>query len=227
MILPVETSGSAAMRRSITAWRGKRTDLGVSRARNGGAHHCVRFRPIADVRSSLHHPRMRLQDYFFGQPVRLTSRHSPQKVRARVNEAAKSRFWPFHIDAVVGGIWQGRLRLRYVTSPFGYNAKPVLAGEVLVGGSGSILELRYRAPSWIYVFDLAWYGVLGMVTLGMLGLIGERNPDLTSNDLVFAWTIILAMLAAPAALHYFGTRNADEELGYLLDFLVEHIDAKA
>jgi hypothetical protein len=67
---------------------------------------------------------------------------------------------------------------------------------------------------------------LGLVTLGTLGLVGDRNPELTSNDLAFAWTILLVMLAAPVALHYFGTRNADEELGYLLDFLMERIDAK-
>jgi hypothetical protein len=60
----------------------------------------------------------------------------------------------------------------------------------------------------------------------MLGLVGERNPELTNSDLVFIWTILWAMLAAPLALHYFGTRNSDEELGYLLDFLAERIDAK-
>ena len=170
---------------------------------------------------------MRLRDYLVGQPVRLTSRHSPREVAERINEAAGSRFWPFHTDAVVGGVWLGRLRLRYVSSPFEYNAKPQLAGGLREGRSGSILELRYRAPSWVYVFDLVWFGALGMVTLVMLGLVGERNPDLTNSDLVFIWTILLALLAAPLALHYVGTRNSDEELGYLLDFLAERIDAKA
>jgi hypothetical protein len=65
-----------------------------------------------------------------------------------------------------------------------------------------------------------------MVILVMLGLVGERNPDLTKTDLVFIWGILLVLLAAPLALHYFGTRNSDEELGYLLDFLAERIDAK-
>jgi hypothetical protein len=32
------------------------------------------------------------------------------------------------------------------------------------------------------------------------------------------------MLLGPLVLHYVGTRNSDEELGYLLDFLAEHAD---
>ena len=169
---------------------------------------------------------MRLRDYFIGQSVRLTSHHSPRVVAERVNSAAKSSLWPFHSDAVVGGIWLGRLRLRYVTSPMEYNAKPVLTGRLYEARSGSILELRYRAPSWTYFFYLFWVCALGVVILLMLGLVGERNPDLTPGDLVFIWTTLLGLLAAPFALHYIGTRKSDEELGYLLDFLGEHIDAK-
>ncbi|WP_147416686.1 hypothetical protein [Sphingomonas edaphi] len=116
--------------------------------------------------------------------------------------------------------------MRYVSSPFEYNAKPLLAGGLHEHRSGSMLELRYRAPSWVYIFDLFWVCALGMVTMAMLGLVGERNPDLTNSDFVFIWTILLALLAAPLALHYFGTRNSDEELSYLLDFLAERIEAK-
>ena len=60
----------------------------------------------------------------------------------------------------------------------------------------------------------------------MLGQFGERNPDLTNGDLAFIWAVLFAMLAGPMALHFFGTRNSEKELGYLLDFLAEHIDAK-
>lgn len=65
-----------------------------------------------------------------------------------------------------------------------------------------------------------------MVSLMMLGVVGDRNPDLSKGDPVSIWTILLVLLAAPLALHYFGTRKSDEELGYLLDFLAERIDAK-
>jgi hypothetical protein len=169
---------------------------------------------------------MRLRDYFVGQPVRLTSRHSPRIVAERINAAAASSFWPFHSDAVVGGVWLGRLRLRFVSSPLEYNAKPLLAGRLRETRSGSILTLRYRAPFWVYFFDLFWFCALGMVILMMLGQFGERNPDLTNSDLAFIWALLLAMLVTPLAFHYVGTRNSDEELGYLLDFLAERIDAK-
>ena len=169
---------------------------------------------------------MRLRDYFIGQPVRLTSPHSPRMVADRINEAAGSRFWPFHTDAVVGGVWLGILRLRYVNSPFEYNAKPVLVGALRQDRSGSILKLRYRAPAWVYFFDLIWFGALSMVILMLLGLVGQRNPDLTGGDLLFSWTVLLVLLVTPLALHYFGTRKSDEELGYLLEFLKECVEAK-
>ena len=186
----------------------------------------VRFRPIADTGSRSHHQAMRLRDYYFGQEVRLTSRHAPRIVAERINAAAASSYWPFHTDAVVGGIRLGRLRLRFVRSPFEYNAKPVLAGRLREIRSGSLLMLRYRAPFLVYVFDVVWFCFWGMVILAMLGQFGERNPDLTKTELTLIWASLLAMLVTPLALHYVGTRKSDEELGYLLDFLAERIDAK-
>ena len=85
--------------------------------------------------------------------------------------------------------------------------------------------LRYRAPAWIYLFDLVWYSVLGGVTLVMLGLVGERNPDLTGRDLVIVSGGLIAMFILPLVLHYIGTRNSDQELGDMLNFLAEHADA--
>lgn len=168
---------------------------------------------------------MLLRDYFVGQPVRLQSSHSPRVVAERINSGAASIFWPFHWDAVVGGVWLGRIRLRFVNSPFEYNAKPLLAGRLCETSSGSILKLRYRAPAWIYAFALFWYCALGLLILMALGQFGERNPDLTSGDTAFTWAIILALVVTPIAFHYFGTRNANKELGYLLDFLAERADA--
>ena len=133
------------------------------------------FRPIADTGSPSHHLSMRLRDYFVGQPVCLKSLLSARTVAKRINAAAGSAFWPFN-TGVVGGVGLGRVRLRYAGSFGEYNAKPVLAGQLRETSSGSILMLRYRAPAWIYLFDLVWYSVLGGVTLVMLGLVGERIP---------------------------------------------------
>jgi hypothetical protein len=61
----------------------------------------------------------------------------------------------------------------------------------------------------------------------MLGQFGQRNPDLSNGDLAFVWAFLLAMFIGPVALHYVGTRNSDKELGYLLDFLAERVEAKS
>jgi hypothetical protein len=57
---------------------------------------------------------MRLRDYFVGQPVLLNSLHSPRIVAERINAAAGSIFSPFK-RGVVGGVWLGRIRLRFVS----------------------------------------------------------------------------------------------------------------
>jgi len=187
-----------------------------------GAKVC--FPPIADTSSPQHHPLMRLRDYFVGQPVCLKSLLSARTVASRINAAAGSAFWPFN-TGVVGGVGLGRVRLRYASSFGEYNAKPVLAGQLRETASGSILVLRYRAPAWIYLFDLFWYSLLGGVTLVMLGLVGEKNSDLAGRDLVIVSVGLIAMFIIPLVLHYIGTRNSDQELGYMLNFLAEHADA--
>jgi hypothetical protein len=168
---------------------------------------------------------MRLRDYFVGQPVCLKSLLSARTVASRINAQLVLPFWPFNTGDV-GGVGLGRVRLRH-TSSFGeYNAKPVLAGQLRETTSGSILMLRYRAPAWIYLFDLFWYSLLGGVTLVMLGLVGEKNPDLAGRDLVIFSVGLIAMFIIPLVLHYIGTRNSEQELGYMLNFLAEHADAK-
>lgn len=167
---------------------------------------------------------MRLRDYFVGKSFCLHSLLSPRTVAERINTAAKFAFWPFNMDVVVGGVWAGYVRLQFKSSPFEYNAKPVLAGQLREGRAGSILTLRYRAPAWIYLFEVLWYGFLALTALGLV--FGEVNPDLTSGDWAAVAGIYAALLIAPFALHYFGTRNADDELTYILDFLAEHADAR-
>ena len=167
---------------------------------------------------------MHLTDYFAGKCLRLHSPTSARIVAERVNEAAGSALWPFTMG-VVGGVWSGHVRLRFRSSLFEYNAKPVLAGRLKEAPRGSSLDLRYRAPAWVYAFDLFWYSSLGLVVLIMLGQVGERNPDLNGRDLTIVSAGLVVLLLFPIVLHYFGTRNSDEELSYLLDFLAEHADA--
>ena len=168
---------------------------------------------------------MRLKDYFAGQPVVLHSPASPEAVTERINNAAGSIIWPFNFG-VVGGVRFGRISLRFRSSIFEYNAKPVLVGRVLQDSAGSTMQLRYRAPAPIYIFYLFWYCFLGLFALLLLGTIGQRNPDLTSGDQVIIFGGWVFMSIFPLGLHYFGTRNADEELSKLLDFLASEAQAK-
>jgi hypothetical protein len=167
---------------------------------------------------------MRLADYFFGVRRQLHSPAPPRIIADRINAAAGSALWPF-TSGVVGGVWLGHLRLRFRTSLFEYNAKPVLVGRVRETPSGSCLHLNYRAPAWVYAFDLVWYGFLGFVVLLMLGQVGARNPDLQAGELFTAWAILILLLIAPLVMHYLGTRRSNEDLECLLEFLSRQANA--
>jgi hypothetical protein len=162
---------------------------------------------------------MRLRDYFVGQPVLLNSLHSPRIVAERINAAAGSIFSPFK-RGVVGGVWLGRIRLRFVSSFGEYNAKPVLAGRLREAPTGSILVLRYRAPIRVYLFHVVWYSILLLVALAFLA------GEIKSTGFAPAFLVPATLLIFPLVLHYAGTRNSAEELDYLLDFLAEQADAK-
>jgi len=166
---------------------------------------------------------MHLREYFTGQRYRLLSPMSVRTVSERINRAAGSAVWPF-TTGIVGGVWSGHIRLRYRSSLFEYNAKPVLSGRLRDVPSGSSLELRYRAPLWVYGFYLFWYLIL---TFGIVGLIGAGwAPEVTGGGKAMGMGIFAALLVAPPALHAIGTRRSAEELAELLDFLSEQAQAK-
>ncbi|HEX6740958.1 MAG TPA: hypothetical protein VF079_04085 [Sphingomicrobium sp.] len=168
---------------------------------------------------------MRLKDYFLGIPVRLSSPHSPQTIAERINAAAGSPLWIFN-TGVVGRIRGRRVRLRFVDSIAEYNAKPLLAGRVEEGLSGSVLTLRYRAPAWAYVFDALWYSFLTLFGIAALASGLDPDPDLNAGSIALLCLAYLLFFLIPLGMHYFGTRRSDEELGYLLDFLAEQADAR-
>ncbi len=94
---------------------------------------------------------MEFRKYFEGERIRLYSPLPAKIVAERVNAEAGSPFWPFKIG-VVGRIWKGHVRLRLSSSPFEYNAKPVLAGRLVDRFGGSRFDLVYRAPAGAVVF---------------------------------------------------------------------------
>lgn len=166
---------------------------------------------------------MRLWDYFVGEPFRLRSPLAVRTVAKRINEAASSPLWPF-TAGVAGGVWSGHIRLRYRSSIFEYNAKPVLSGRLEDAPSGSSLELRYRAPIWVYGFYVIWYFFLALVAAALLA--NGWAPGVPGGDKAMAIAIFLMLLVAPVGLHAVGTRRSEEELADLLDFLAEHAEAK-
>ncbi len=166
---------------------------------------------------------MRLSDYFLGEEVRLRSPLAAKDLAGRVNRAAGFAFSPFR-TGVVGYIWWGHVRLRYRSSFAEYNAKPILAGRVFDSPRGSELRLRYRAPAWVYIFFPLWYFVL--LSLGVGISIGGFDPDVANGaKAAFAATLV-AFLFVPLLFHAFGTRNSEEELAALVEFLVEHAEAR-
>ncbi|MBS0476372.1 MAG: hypothetical protein JSR28_14665 [Proteobacteria bacterium] len=159
---------------------------------------------------------MKIADYFFGIPLQLRSSSEPLVVAARINAAAGSMFWPFN-TGIVGGVWSGHLRLRYCSSIFEYNAKPVLAGRVIPTTNGSLLKLRYRAPVWIYGFYVIWYFSLVFFSASFAS--GTWEPDFTTGDKSATILILGGLSLTPLALHAIGTHNSKKELDSILDFL--------
>ncbi|QDH33904.1 hypothetical protein E2E27_05890 [Porphyrobacter sp. YT40] len=161
-------------------------------------------------------------DYFTGQRLHLRSPLPAQTAAQRINDAAGSMFWPFAMG-VVGGVWLGNVRLQYRSSPFEYNAKPVLAGRLRDVASGSSLELRYRAPLWVYGFYFVWYLFLTLVGAVLIG--NGWAPDITSAEKAMAVGITGLLLVVPIVLHAVGTRRSGDELAAILDFVSSNINA--
>ena len=100
---------------------------------------------------------MRVREFLFGREVELRSPLSPDELRSRINGAAGWMFWPFQSDRIVGGITFGWMRLRYMSGPFEYNAKPVLSGRVQADLSGSHIRARFGASVSTRFFFVLWY----------------------------------------------------------------------
>ena len=179
---------------------------------------------IAKFGGTSHHPAMKLIKYFGGESLQLRSSLSAKEVAERINRTAGSSFWPFTVG-VVGGVHWGHVRLRFRSSIFEYNAKPVLAGRLCDATGGARLDLKYRAPIWVYFFYSIWYLFLGLIIVGLSS--NGMNPELTNGDKVMVFAIFALLLVAPLGMHAIGTRNAESELGELADFLWRTAEATA
>lgn len=85
-----------------------------------------------------------------------------------------------------------------------------------------MLDLNYRAPAPFYVFFIFWYAFLALITLVF---VGNATGNVPAQDLAFILAVIAALFVLPLGMHYFGTRNSDEELNELLDFLEREAEA--
>ena len=77
----------------------------------------------------------------------------------------------------------------------------------------------------MYAFFPIWYLILFLVSLALLA--GQSDPPLTGEGLAFLIPGLTLMFAAPLLMHYFGTRNSDDELSQLIDFLAKEADTRA
>ena len=116
-----------------------------------------------------------------------------------------------------GGIFFGRVRLRYQSSPFEYNAKPILAGRIDPVSNGSLLRLTYRGRTWFRLFFVFWYLFLAIFAAVLLTV--GTDPPLHGTERLFPVVIIGGLAIVPMFMHVIGTRRSEEELDELIDFL--------
>lgn len=166
---------------------------------------------------------MKVSEYLKGRRVRLVSPLDPDAVQAAINAHTRSGFQPFG-KGVAGWARLGRVRLRYKAGYFDYNAKPVLIGRIENDMGRTRLELSYRAPLKVYGFLLLWL-FLFMLPWNLLSYALTQSPTL--SGIAFELGLFLLYLVTPLLVHWFGTMDADEELGHMLEFLRQHAMAEA
>ena len=161
---------------------------------------------------------MNVRDYFFGRSIMLESRFAPNEIKRRIRDGTRTAWWmrPFRTGPA-GGIFFGRVRLRYQSSPFEYNAKPILAGRIDPVSNGSLLRLTYRGRTWFRLFFVFWYLFLAIFAAVLLTV--GTDPPLHGTERLFPVVIIGGLAIVPMFMHVIGTRRSEEELDELIDFL--------
>lgn len=166
---------------------------------------------------------MRMGEYFIGKKIVLNSLLPRAEVQRRINAASGSMFWPFGFYRVVGGARLGFVRLRYQSHPFEYNAKPIVSGRIYEHLGGTKIRAKFGGPVWVKVFFVVWYSLLSLMAFGI-----AMNP---SGIEPVGETIILIVFPffflAPLIMHFVFTRDSDEDLGRILEFLEHEAEAKS
>ena len=158
---------------------------------------------------------MGIFEYIRGRRFRLRSSLPVDEVARRINAESGSLLFPFS-SGIKGGVWWRRLRLvdNYL-GMFTYNAKPVLAGTLRDDMGGCIVDAKYRAPLWAYLFFVLWYGMLTLFTLiSIVGLVEDRFEP--GGWIIFVMLPIFA--AMPLAMHYMfsgGQKSLDSILHFV------------
>jgi hypothetical protein len=168
---------------------------------------------------------MTLRDYYFGRRITMRSPLRPDEIQQRIRDDTNVPFWwkPFHVGPA-GGVRWGRLKLRFASSPFEYNAKPVLVGPIERTMTGTTLRLVYRGTTASRIFFGFWYGILALMAVAFSTM--EMDPSLRGAERFIPFGLIVLFALAPIGMHLFGTRRSDDELEQLIDFLGRVAQAK-
>lgn len=158
---------------------------------------------------------MRPDRYILGQKLCLQSPLRPEEIATRINKAAGTPWNPF-ADGVVGKASLHSLRLARSRSPFEFNAKPILTGEITSTDRGSRLNLRYGASGWALAFFVVWY-----VLLTIMGIAVLRSAE------PFSRMVLVGLLIAPVLFQVLGTMHSEEDLDDMLAFLLDETGASS
>jgi hypothetical protein len=135
------------------------------------------------------------------------------EVERRINQHVGTLFGPEKTQAS-GWASFGQLRLWHQAQPMAGDR--VLAGRIRPREGGSVLHLHYRTPWPLVVFTAVM--CIGFAAYMLWTIIDDGN--------VLALLFLAALSLGPIAYLFPGEENAEREMGHLLDFLRETLDAR-
>jgi hypothetical protein len=158
---------------------------------------------------------MGLGDYLGGTRLTLVTDLPPYQVVAMINDHVRTAF---KNRGTTASGWAGanRLWLWHRSRPIGSSGDRVLAGRIRPRGRGSVIHLHYRIPWPLAILSAAI--VLGLAGYTLWTIIGYGS--------IAALLFFAAISLAPLAYLFPGEENANREMGNLMDFLCETLDAR-
>lgn len=158
---------------------------------------------------------MAFGEYLGGTRLTLVTDLPPHQVVALINDHVRT---VFENRSTIASGWAGsnRLRLWHRSRPIGSSGDRVLAGRIRPDGQGSLIHLHYRIP-WPVAVKIGAIGIW-LAGYALWTIIGYGSALLL---LVFA-----GLSLVPLAYLFPGKENAKREMGNLMDFLCETLDAR-